>query len=128
VEGDCLTYYNKNALELFTAYDRPEGYVPVWKLEIPGEGAHVMVANAPKEHVLLWHARLGHCNMNVLKSMVEHDHATSVNMSAVNVDVAKNDICYICAQAKHVREPYYPSESALMKPGEFRHLDLCGPY
>ena len=81
-EEDTITVYDKtSSYHLLTArYKAGVGYVPEWNIIAPQEKALAFFARQTKEDALLWHARLGHCNMPAIAEMVKHNHATGINV------------------------------------------------
>ena len=71
----------------------------------------------------LWHARLGHVNINTLKLMVNKKLVIGIP----NVEIKKKT-CVSCLLGKKARKPY-PQETTFRasSPLELVHGDLCGP-
>ena len=79
---DTITVYDKTLTHhLFTAkYKAGVGYVPEWEIIAPQEQTLAFFARQTKEDALLWHARLGHCNMPAIAEMVKNNHVTGINV------------------------------------------------
>ncbi|XP_071688885.1 uncharacterized protein [Rutidosis leptorrhynchoides] len=67
----------------------------------------------------LWHARLGHPSVQVLKVLKQ-----KLNLK----DIQENCPCDICHKAKQVREPFPLSDHKSQELGDLIHLDLWGPF
>jgi hypothetical protein len=130
-EEDVIIVYDKTSMfHLFTArYQTGIGYVPEWDIIGPKQEALAFFARQTKEDALLWHARLGHCNMPAIAEMVKNNHATGINVPHEQFAQYKDDACPVCIAAKLQRKPYetQPMDPNL-KPGEVLCSDVAGPY
>lgn len=68
-------------------------------------------------HNLLWHNRLGHPSIKVLK-----------HMSLYGVDLSSCNKCTVCPLAKQTRLPFQISMSRADNVFDLLHLDVWGPY
>jgi hypothetical protein len=129
--GDkCIAMIDSSYKELFTAYYRPgQGYVPDWSFIGPAANAVAFYARETKQDALLWHARLGHCSMDVLSKMVKGDHATGINVPHNEFHKHKDDVCPICVQSKLQRMPYRSdTDKSTVDVCEIICSDVTGPY
>ena len=71
------------------------------------------------EKYKLWHMRLGHPSMSVMKKI-------DVVKGKCNARVHEN--CSVCPKAKHSRLKFPISNSRSVCPFQLVHMDFCGPY
>jgi reverse transcriptase-like protein/integrase-like protein/Pol polyprotein/LTR polyprotein gag-polypeptide-like protein len=64
----------------------------------------------------LWHLRFGHASTTTLRN---HPYIKSNHDSTH---------CVVCIRAKHVRQPFHPSNSKVTRKLERIHSDVCGPF
>ena len=81
---------------------------------------HVSANNVPSSKFLLWHFRLGHTSVKVVRSILD-----ICNISQSNK--IKNDICSACCLRKTHKLPFLISTVAYTKPLELTHSDLRVP-
>ncbi|KMQ87247.1 retrovirus-related pol polyprotein from transposon tnt 1-94 [Lasius niger] len=71
----------------------------------------------------LWHERLGHVNLNSLKTMVKNKLIDGVKLSKTN-----KFFCQSCQMGKLHRLTFGDKgQRKTPEPGEFIHSDICGP-
>lgn len=79
----------------------------------------VMMTQSSNADQLLWHSRLGHPSMKVMKHLFMDRHLS------VSSDCSK---CSICPLAKQTRLPFPLSMSRALGVFDLIHLDVWGPY
>lgn len=96
----------------------------IWRMFFrPRSKADVEQANVSATSLRVWHERLGHVNKRSLCNLVNKGLVTGVALSDVN-----DFVCEMCHLGKAHRLPFKRnSGSAITKPGEMFHTDVCGP-
>jgi ribonuclease HI len=129
IKNDSISYFDRSDKLAFVAYEGDHGYVPHWRIAAPkSKEAYALLAKAPKEDALLWHARLGHASHDVLHAMVKDNHVTGIKISPSSIAEFKEHICPVCIQAKHQRMPYRSSCNDIPANGTYISSDITGPY
>jgi len=80
--------------------------------------------SAVKEDVSLWHNRLGHASLSLLRKLVSKDLV--IGLPSIKFD--DSQVCDACAKGKHVRSSFKSKKVvSTSRPLELLHVDLCGP-
>lgn len=75
---------------------------------------------ATRNSLQLWHERLGHVNMELVKNASKY-----CNLGCTNFD---DFFCEACQFGKQARKTFYPAvRPKAENPGEMIHSDVCGP-
>ena len=83
-------------------------------------------ATTANSELALWHARMGHLNMQSLKLLVERDMAAGVDLGSVGA--VGDSFCEACVLGKQHRAPFASSGGGrATQPLELVHSDVCGP-
>nr|XP_033516843.1 uncharacterized mitochondrial protein AtMg00300-like [Nicotiana tomentosiformis] len=69
------------------------------------------------DDISLWHRRLGHAPLKVLK-----------NINGMCKTQLKNHMCSVCLIAKQARVPFFLSTTCSVNPFDIVHADVWGPY
>ncbi|CAH9093344.1 unnamed protein product [Cuscuta epithymum] len=68
----------------------------------------------------LWHSRLGHPSIKVLRSL---GHLNKMSLNSV-----QNKVCDACMRGKQTRDSFIVSSGRAVEPFELIHCDIWGPY
>jgi hypothetical protein len=85
---------------------------PLYSLCRPLE-AKTLLATSSSE---LWHRRLGHPGHPTMQRLHQQQHIPS--------NKPPSSLCHACQLGRHIRLPFYPSESFSVKPFQLLHCDL----
>jgi transposase InsO family protein len=96
----------------------------LYELDAAAVSHNINLASASSD---IWHQRLAHCPLQVLKEIVNHKIADGIQVSSIKDDSEHR--CEACETGKATRLPF-PSRDPDKKsslPGRVLHVDLCGP-
>ena len=80
--------------------------------------------SAVKEDVSLWHNRLGHASLSLLRKLVSKD----LVVGSPSIKFDDSQVCDACAKGKHVKSSFKSKKVvSTSRPLELLHVDLCGP-
>lgn len=113
-------------------YHLPNEWIQNKEHEIAKTTSEVFIADA---HVAdkrrLWHARLGHSNVERIKRMSENPlyQARGIHITPTELVKYKEDFCTACAMGKSIATPAIRGDDLVVEPeiGEKFHVDFTGP-
>ncbi|KAF7782993.1 hypothetical protein Agabi119p4_2369 [Agaricus bisporus var. burnettii] len=119
-EGDSATVRNHTGNIALVAVKENGLYV------VPPTGVHVNVVQSKRKAVSLevWHRRLGHISVEVIKRMLKEDLVDGLSIAG---SMEMKGLCEDCIFGKHTSHPYNNPASPENHPLKRVYIDLWGP-